>query len=210
MATEVSKSSNAKDVLTNILKKTMSIQEKNPEIARKLQNFQMSTGSPKQAPGGMGNIEGGIKFDYNKAIGPKGTSATIVEETSTEEAIYPATSKKVAKVKRKLTVEQATVRELRGILEGMGEELVEDAGGKFDLIEYTTVSDQIHTLVFQHHRGKAAMQIECKIDLFEGVSTCAITTKTSEPYTQTISRKYEAADLLVKDLINLIDAADRV
>lgn len=100
---------------------------------------------------------------------------------------------------------------LKRMLTGLGEAMVEAAGGKFGIVDVYSFNGVTYKLTFQHQvvesTGTTGMQIE--LDLSDGISTAAVSvTVPDKPMVmQTVTRHYMTAEALSEDLSNLVEAA---
>ena len=205
MATEVNskEGKSQRDVTRDLLKKTLIKQAEKADFTANSKTF-MAPRNAGQSPQQGGNDM--PTFNYQAATATPSRVPLVVESY---DDLPPVRT--VKKVNRKTIVESTTTKSLASLLESMGESLIEEGGGKFNLVEYTTLNDNKYNVVFQHVVGESSMQIQCSVDLMDEESVAAVTTSAKGlPYSQTITRVYATPDKLVEDLSGLLEVTQRI
>ena len=211
MATEINKVAelpvNQRDKTREILRKSLAVSETSPRMREATRSYEMGTALGSGISKTASEPSPNLNFNYTKGLTRPIQEELLTHAGGTSE--LPPVSK-VTRVKRRIMVEEATTFEVKTLLEEMGEEMAQQLGGRYNLVDYTTVSDQTYNVIFQHATNTASMQLSCAIDLFEGVSSASLTTgSTSENYTQIITRKYNTAVDLVQGISSLLEAAEK-
>jgi hypothetical protein len=110
-------------------------------------------------------------------------------------------------------IEDLPVQKLKKMLHGLGEAMVESAGGKFGLLDYFPFSGTSFEVVFQHKvmesAGETGLQVSVVLNPSNVVSkaTVEVTLKESAAVGQSVCRSYLDPEQLIEDLPNLIDLA---
>ena len=108
-------------------------------------------------------------------------------------------------------IEELPAMRLKRMLTGLGEAMVEAAGGKFGIVDVYSFNGLSYKLTFQHQvvesAGTTGMQID--LDLSDGISSASVSVTVPENIMvlQTLTRHYTTTEALMEDLTNLVEAA---
>jgi hypothetical protein len=204
MATEVNTATgkSQREVTRDLLKKTVVKQAGKSDVLAKSQAFVMPKASPTTGVSGTSDMP---TFNYSASTG---AASKVPLQIESYEDLPPVRT--VKKTNRKTLVEDLVTKSLSSILESMGESMIEEAGGKFNLVEYTTINNNTYNVIFQHVVGESSMQIQCAVNLMDEESIASVTTTTKgQTYSQTLSRTYSSPDKLIEDLSGLLEVTQK-